>query len=118
MGISRKIDRPNRAEDTVSIGRVTKVVKGSRVSFSALVVIGDGTAWSASGSARRGSAVGHQEAIEAQKALIRVPMAGVIHIQCWGSAQARAAEAGPTARASSPEARCARWWSQPGFTTC
>ncbi|MCC7185124.1 MAG: 30S ribosomal protein S5 [Acidobacteria bacterium] len=81
MDYREKID-PSQMElkDTVvSIGRVTKVVKGGKnMSFSALVVIGDGAGVVGFGIGKAKevpSAI--KKAIEsAKKALIRVPMAG------------------------------------------
>jgi len=66
-------------DTVVSIGRVTKVVKGGKnMSFSALVVIGDGAGVVGFGIGKAKevpSAI--KKAIEsAKKALIRVPMAG------------------------------------------
>ena len=81
MDYREKID-PSQMElkDTVvSIGRVTKVVKGGKnMSFSALVVIGDGAGVVGFGIGKAKevpSAI--KKAIEAaKKQLIRVPMAG------------------------------------------
>jgi small subunit ribosomal protein S5 len=81
MDYREKID-PSQMElkDTVvSIGRVTKVVKGGKnMSFSALVVVGDGNGVVGFGIGKAKevpSAI--KKAIEAaKKALIRVPMAG------------------------------------------
>jgi small subunit ribosomal protein S5 len=81
MDVREKID-PSELElkDTVvSISRVTKVVKGGKnLSFSALVVIGDGHGVVGFGIGKAKevpSAI--KKAIEsAKKALVRVPMAG------------------------------------------
>lgn len=81
MEYREKIDGSQlELKDTVvSIGRVTKVVKGGKnMSFSALVVVGDGAGVVGFGIGKAKevpSAI--KKAIEAaKKALIRVPMAG------------------------------------------
>ncbi len=81
MDFREKIDASQlELKDTVvSIGRVTKVVKGGKnMSFSALVVIGDGAGVVGFGIGKAKevpSAI--KKGIEAaKKALIRVPMAG------------------------------------------
>lgn len=81
MDFREKIDASQlELKDTVvSIGRVTKVVKGGKnMSFSALVVVGDGAGVVGFGIGKAKevpSAI--KKAIEsAKKALIRVPMAG------------------------------------------
>lgn len=81
MEFREKIDASQiELKDTVvNIGRVTKVVKGGKnMSFSALVVIGDGNGVVGFGIGKAKevpSAI--KKAIEAaKKALIRVPMAG------------------------------------------
>jgi small subunit ribosomal protein S5 len=81
MDYREKIDpsQMDLKDTVVSIGRVTKVVKGGKnMSFSALVVIGDGAGVVGFGIGKAKevpSAI--KKAIEsAKKALIRVPMAG------------------------------------------
>jgi small subunit ribosomal protein S5 len=81
MEFREKIDASQiELKDTVvNIGRVTKVVKGGKnMSFSALVVVGDGNGVVGFGIGKAKevpSAI--KKAIEAaKKALIRVPMAG------------------------------------------
>lgn len=81
MEFREKIDASQmELKDTVvSIGRVTKVVKGGKnMSFSALVVVGDGAGVVGFGIGKAKevpSAI--KKAIEAaKKALIRVPMSG------------------------------------------
>jgi small subunit ribosomal protein S5 len=81
MDFREKIDasQMDLKDTVVSIGRVTKVVKGGKnMSFSALVVIGDGAGVVGFGIGKAKevpSAI--KKAIEAaKKALIRVPMAG------------------------------------------
>jgi small subunit ribosomal protein S5 len=81
MDFREKIDASQmELKDTVvSIGRVTKVVKGGKnMSFSALVVVGDGAGVVGFGIGKAKevpSAI--KKAIEAaKKALIRVPMSG------------------------------------------
>jgi small subunit ribosomal protein S5 len=81
MDFREKIDasQMDLKDTVVSIGRVTKVVKGGKnMSFSALVVVGDGAGVVGFGIGKAKevpSAI--KKAIEAaKKALIRVPMAG------------------------------------------
>jgi len=81
MDYREKIDasQMDLKDTVVSIGRVTKVVKGGKnMSFSALVVIGDGAGVVGFGIGKAKevpSAI--KKGIEAaKKALIRVPMAG------------------------------------------
>jgi len=81
MDFREKIDasQMDLKDTVVSIGRVTKVVKGGKnMSFSALVVIGDGAGVVGFGIGKAKevpSAI--KKGIEAaKKALIRVPMAG------------------------------------------
>ena len=81
MDFREKIDASQmELKDTVvSIGRVTKVVKGGKnMSFSALVVVGDGAGVVGFGNGKAKEVpTAIKKAIEAaKKALIRVPMAG------------------------------------------
>ena len=121
-----KID-PSELElkDTVvSINRVTKVVKGGKnLSFSALVVVGDGHGVVGFGIGKAKevpSAI--KKAIEsAKKSLVRVPMAGTtIPHPVLGrfGAGACCSSRRRTARASSRAARCAPSSSRPASTTC
>ena len=100
----------------VSINRVTKVVKGGKnLSFSALVVVGDGhgvVGYGVGKAKEVPSAI--KKGIEAaKKNLIRVPLQGHDDAASrWSGASAPGACCSSRRRkapASSPAARCARW---------
>ena len=114
-----------RIKDTVvSINRVTKVVKGGKnLSFSALVVVGDGhgvVGYGVGKAKEVPSAI--KKGIEAaKKNLIRVPLKGstIPHQVVGRSAPAACCSSRRrTAPGSSPAARCARWSRPPASPTC
>src|SRR4026208_1439705 len=127
-------------DTVVNISRVTKVVKGGKnLSFSALVVVGDGhgVVGFGVGKAKEVPSAIKKGIEAAKKSLIRVPLQGttVPHPvlgrfgagrgppslpRCCGSAApARCCSSRrPTAPGSSRAARSARWSRPPGSRTC
>ena len=102
-------------DNVVSINRVTKVVKGGKnLSFSALVVVGDGhgVVGFGIGKAKEVPSAIKKGIEAAKKNLIRVPLQGT-HDSAPDRRQLRRGQRAArsrrrTAPASSPAARCAR----------
>ena len=112
-------------DTVVNISRVTKVVKGGKnLSFSALVVVGDGhgVVGFGVGKAKEVPSAIKKGIEAAKKSLIRVPLAG--HDRAAPGARAASAPGRccssrrRTAPGSSPAARCARWSRRAASRTC
>ena len=105
-------------DNVVAINRVTKVVKGGKnLSFSALVVVGDGhgVVGFGIGKAKEVPSAIKKGIEAAKKNLIRVPLTGTTIRTRFSETSAPAAccsSRPPTARASSRAARCAPSWSR------
>ena len=112
-------------DTVVNISRVTKVVKGGKnLSFSALVVVGDGhgVVGFGVGKAKEVPSAIKKGIEAAKKSLIRVPLAGHDGAAPGARPLRRRARCCSsrrrTAPASSPAARCARWSSRAASRTC
>ena len=111
-------------DTVVNISRVTKVVKGGKnLSFSALVVVGDGhgVVGFGVGKAKEVPSAIKKGIEAAKKSLIRVPLERHDRAAPVSGASAPGrccSSRRRTAPASSPEARCARSSSRPASRTC
>ena len=112
-------------DTVVNISRVTKVVKGGKnLSFSALVVVGDGhgVVGFGVGKAKEVPSAIKKGIEAAKKSLIRVPLKGTtVPHPVLGTLRRRArccSSRRRTAPGSSPAARSARSSSRPASRTC